>query len=144
MKITRDIRTDGPMDGRTDGRTDGWADTTSYRDARAHLKKLPPWFYRKREQVFIIIHDRSIWVGSPSLQPSCNSFSHSNDDDEDKEQVEQSLDNRCVLWRTACVLVFELSFKWRTFLFLILFCSISAHFSEIKLVCDGPTDGRTD
>ena len=33
-KITRDIRTDGPTAGPTDGRTD----TTSYRDATAHLK----------------------------------------------------------------------------------------------------------
>ena len=37
-----------------------------------------------------------------------------------------------------------LSFKWHTFLFLMLFCSNSAYFSEIQLVCDGPTDGRTD
>ena len=64
------------------------------------------------------------------------------------KQVEQSSDNRCVLWRPARVLVFESSFKWHTFLFLMLFCSISAHFSEIQLVCDGrtdrPTDRRTD
>ena len=33
-------------------------------------KRSPPWFYRKREQVFMIIHDMSIWVGSPSLHPS--------------------------------------------------------------------------
>ena len=45
---------------------------------------------------------------------------------------------------TACVLVFESSFKWHTFLFLMLFCSDSAHFSEIQLVCDRPTDGPTD
>ena len=68
--------------------------------------------------------------------------------DTSRKQVEQSSDNRCVLWRTACVLVFELSFKWRTFMFLMLFCSISAYFSEIQLVCDRrtdrPTDGRTD
>ena len=37
------------------------------------------------------------------------------------EQVEQSSDNRCVLWRTARVLVFESSFKWHTILFLMLF-----------------------
>ena len=65
-----------------------------------------------------------------------------------QKQVEQSSDNRCVLWQTACVLVFESSFKWHTFLFLMPFCSNSAHFSEIQLVCDGrtdlPTDGRTD
>ena len=28
--------------------------------------------------------------------------------------------------------------------YLSLFCSNMAHFSEIELVCDGPTDGRTD
>ena len=65
-----------------------------------------------------------------------------------RKQVEQSSDNRCVLWRTARVLVFESSFKWHTFSFLMLFCSNSAHFPEIQLVCDGPTDrptnGRTD
>ena len=47
-------------------------------------------------------------------------------------------------WLTARVLVFELPLKWHTFLFLMQFCSNSAHFSEIKLVCDGRTDGRTD
>ena len=61
-----------------------------------------------------------------------------------EKQVEQSSDNRCVLWRIARVLVFESSFKRHTFLSLMLFCSISAHFSEIQLVCDRPTDGRTD
>ena len=35
-KITRDGPTDGPTDGRTEGRTD----TTSYRDATAHLKSI--------------------------------------------------------------------------------------------------------
>ena len=29
-------------------------------------------------------------------------------------------------------------------MFLMLFCSNSAHFSEIQLVCDPPTEGRTD
>ena len=60
-----------------------------------------------------------------------------------EKQVEQSSDNRCVLWQTACVLVFESSFKQHTFLFLMLFSSNSTHFSEIQLVCDGPTDGGT-
>ena len=60
------------------------------------------------------------------------------------KQVEQSSDNRCVLWQTTRVLVFESSFKWPSVLFLMLFCSISAHFSEIQLVCDRPTDWRTD
>ena len=63
---------------------------------------------------------------------------------EKKKQVEQSSDNRCVLWRTARVLVFELYFKWHTFLFLMLFCSNLAYFTEIELVCDGRTDRRTD
>ena len=61
------------------------------------------------------------------------------------KQVEQSSDNRCVLWLTARVLVFELYFKWHTFLFLMLFCSIlliSQKFNSC--VTDGPTDGRTD
>ena len=61
------------------------------------------------------------------------------------EQVEQSSDNRCVLWRTARVLVFKSSFEWHTFLFLVLFCSNSAYFSEFNLcVTDGRTDRRTD
>ena len=67
-----------------------------------------------------------------------------NEGQKDRKQVEQSSDNRCVLLRTARVLVFESSFAWHIFLFLMLFCSISAHFSEIQLVCDLPTDGRTD
>ena len=29
-------------------------------------------------------------------------------------------------------------------MFLVLFCSNSAHFSEIQLVCDRQMDGRTD
>ena len=58
------------------------------------------------------------------------------------KQDEQSSDNRCVLWRIACVLVFESSFNWHTLLFLMLFCSNSAHFSEIQLcVTDRSTDG---
>ena len=36
------------------------------------------------------------------------------------------------------------SFLWHTFMFLMLFCSNSAHCSEIQLVCDGPTNERTD
>ena len=47
-------------------------------------------------------------------------------------------------WRSASVLVSELFFKWHSFMSLMLFCSKSAHFSEIQLVCDGQTDGRTD
>ena len=58
-------------------------------------KRSPPWFYRKREQVFMIIHDMSIWVGSPSLHPSCNSPSQSNDDDEDKEKRLRSWSSMC-------------------------------------------------
>ena len=60
------------------------------------------------------------------------------------KQVEQSSDNRCVLWRSARVPVFESSFKWHTFLFLMLLCSNLAYFSEMQLVCDGPTDRPTD
>ena len=68
------------------------------------------------------------------------------------EQVEQSSDNRCVLWRNARVLVFELSFKWHTFLFLMLFCPFfrnsihvwQTHFSEIQFMCDEPTDQRSN
>ena len=49
-----------------------------------------------------------------------------------------------VFWLTARVLVFESSSRWHTFLFLMLFCSNSPHFLEIQLVCDGPTNRRTD
>ena len=49
-----------------------------------------------------------------------------------------------VLWWTARVLVFKSSFEWFTFLFLMLFCSSSAHFSEIQLVCDGPMSALKD
>ena len=37
-------------------------------------------------------------------------------------------------WRSASVLVSELFFKWHSFMSLMLFCSKSAHFSEIQLV----------
>ena len=46
-------------------------------------------------------------------------------------------------WRTARVLVLKLSIKWHSFMFPMLFCSNSAHFSENQLVCDLRTDGRT-
>ena len=49
-----------------------------------------------------------------------------------------------VFRRTARLLVFESSFNWHTFLFLMLFCSNSAYFSEIRLVCGGRTDRPTD
>ena len=39
---------------------------------------------------------------------------------------------------------FESSFKWQTFLFLMLVCSNLAYFSEMQFVCDGRTDRRTD
>ena len=52
-------------------------------------------------------------------------------EEEKKEQVEQSSDNRCVLWRTARVLVYESSFEWHTFLFLMPFCSILALWSKM-------------
>ena len=47
-------------------------------------------------------------------------------------------------WRSASVLVSELSFKWLSLMFLILLCSNSAHISEIQLLCDGPMDRQTD
>ena len=47
-------------------------------------------------------------------------------------------------WRSARVLVSELSFKWHSFMFPMLFFSNSACFSEIQLVCDGTTDEPTD
>ena len=50
-------------------------------------------------------------------------------------------------WRSACVLVSELSFKWHSFMFLVLFGSILveiSYFSEIQLVCDWQKDGWTD
>ena len=34
-------------------------------------------------------------------------------------------------WRTARLFFFKLSFKWHTILFLMLFCTNSAHFSDI-------------
>ena len=49
-------------------------------------------------------------------------------------------------WRSARVLFSEWSIKWHSVMFAVLFCSNSArkyHFSDIKLVCDGQTDGRT-
>ena len=42
------------------------------------------------------------------------------------------------------LLVSKLSFKRHRFMSQVLFSSNSTHFSEIQLVCDGPTDQRTD
>ena len=99
---------------------------------------VPGWFIKCRRKTRIFfpedIREASLYVEEVLMTADWEKF----------EQVEQSSDNRCVLWRTACVLVFDSSFKWVTFLFLMLFCSISAHFSEIQLVCDRPTDGPTD
>ena len=50
-------------------------------------------------------------------------------------------------WRSARVLVSELFFKWHSFMFFVLFGRILvdiSDFSEIQLVCDLRTDGRTD
>ena len=46
-------------------------------------------------------------------------------------------------WRSARVLVSELSFEWDRFMFLVLFCSNSAPFLEVQRVYDRPTDRRT-
>ena len=37
-----------------------------------------------------------------------------------------------------------LSPNCHSFIFLVLFCTNFAHFSEIQLECDGRTDGQTD
>ena len=44
-------------------------------------------------------------------------------------------------WRSAHVLVSDSS--GHSFIFPMLFCSNSAHFPEIQLMCDGRTDGHT-
>ena len=49
-----------------------------------------------------------------------------------------------VFWRSTRVLVSGSSFKWQSFMLLVLFWSYSAYFSDIQLVCDGLTDARTD
>ena len=63
---------------------------------------------------------------------------------DDGKQVEQSSDNRCVLWWTARVLVFELSFKWHTcsWCYFVRFWPISHKFNSC--VTDRRTDWRTD
>ena len=57
-----------------------------------------------------------------------------------KKQVEQGSDNRCVLAELPAYLSLDRLSNG----ILMLFCSILAHFSEIQLVCDGPTDRPTD
>ena len=47
-------------------------------------------------------------------------------------------------WRSVRVLVIESSFRQHSFMSLVLFCSNSAQFSKIKLLCNGRMDGRTD
>ena len=50
-------------------------------------------------------------------------------------------------WRSALLRVSELSWKWFSFVLLMLFCFIlvkTLHFTEIQFVSDRPTDERTD
>ena len=64
----------------------------------------------------------------------------------EKKNKSEGVQTSDAFWRSARVLVSELSFKWYNFIFLVLFCSILVEisdFSEIQLVCDGGTDGRT-
>ena len=53
--------------------------------------------------------------------------------DEQKKKPGRSdrVQTTVALWLNARVFVFEMSLKWHSFLFLMLFCSNSAHFSEI-------------
>ena len=49
--------------------------------------------------------------------------------------------------QSARALVSQLPFKWYIFMFLVVFCSIKVEildFSEIELVCDQGTNGKTD
>ena len=43
-----------------------------------------------------------------------------------------------------CSILALMTFRWRSIMFLVLFCFISVEISEIQLVCDRRTDGRTD
>ena len=49
-----------------------------------------------------------------------------------------------MLWMLFCSILALMTFRWRSIMFLVLFCFISVEISEIQLVCDGRTDGRTD
>ena len=49
-----------------------------------------------------------------------------------------------MLWMLFCSILAFMSSRWRSIMFLVLFCFISVEISEIQLVCDRRTDGRTD
>ena len=49
-----------------------------------------------------------------------------------------------MLWMLFCSILALMTFRWRSIMFLVLFCFISVEISEIQLVCDRPTDGPTD
>ena len=48
------------------------------------------------------------------------------------------------MWMLFCSILTLMTFRWRSIMFLVLFCFISVEISEIQLVCDQPTDGRMD
>ena len=47
------------------------------------------------------------------------------------------------LWRSGRLIVPELSFIWRSSMFLMQFCPNSGYFAKLQLVCDGPTNEKT-
>ena len=59
-----------------------------------------------------------------------------------KNAKKQSVTDRPTRWPTSLWIVFEMAW-FRVDMSLMLFCSNLAHFSEIQLMCDGPTDSRT-
>ena len=58
-----------------------------------------------------------------------------------KENKSDGVQTSDAFWRSAHVATSKLSFKWYRLMFFII--SITSDFSEIKLVCDGQTDGWT-
>ena len=55
----------------------------------------------------IVGRDRWLSFYAKSISMELDKGEEEEEEKEEEEQVEQSSDNRCVLWRTARVLVFE-------------------------------------
>ena len=94
------------------GHTDGRTDRPSYIDARTHLENESlgkeekkgngggqvVWNYGIPVEFFPFFHSQKL---------RSRIATRINEGQKDRKQVEQSSDNRCVLWRNARVLVFE-------------------------------------
>ena len=153
-------RTDGPTDGGTDGRRDRRTDTTSYTDAYSHQKRCfkTNLFTSKKKQKGCVCFCKVPLDDGLSRERIPHLISHCLvqfwelewiDNVRNWKQVWLSWDIRCIL--AICPGTCRWTVFKMNFMFLVVFCSNSTHLkqkfspflSEIHLVYDGQTDGRT-